>query len=49
MVFFSRFETKCVVSPVLDADLDHGVSAGSVEWETGQGLLVQHPEAGAKK
>ena len=46
---FLRFETKSVVSPVTDADLDHGVSAGSVEWETGQGLLVQHSEAGAQK
>ena len=49
MVLFSRFESKCVVSPVTDADLDHGVSAGSVERETGQGLLVQHPEAGPQK
>ena len=46
---FLRFETKSVVSPIVDADLDHGVSAGSVERETGQGLLVQHPEAGPQK
>ena len=34
---------------VVDADLHHGVSAGSVEWQTGQGLLVQHAAARAQK